>query len=171
MPFVSVRAAITLALCLLGVSSAHAQADWTLKTVDGASTTLRQFRGKVVVLNFWATWCPPCRTEIPLLMKLQATYGPGRVVVLGIAMDEKGLKTVAPYVQHERFVLDHVMRPLNYPVLIGTDAVGDAYRVDGLPMTVIVDGAGREVRRIESAIEFDDVDHSIRSMLVGKSGQ
>jgi thiol-disulfide isomerase/thioredoxin len=145
--------------------------DFTLTSLEGKSTTLRQQRGKIVLLNFWATWCPPCRTEIPILMKLQASYGSSRLVVLGVAMDEEGAKVVSPFIQRERFALNRTTAPVNYPVLLGTDAVADAYHLDGLPMTVIIDSAGREVRRLEAGIEFDDVDRSIRSLLAGKSGK
>jgi len=172
------RAAIRLglapvALAMLLSSAPRAQTvlapDFTLKNLEGVATTLRQEHGKVVLLNFWATWCPPCRTEIPILMKLQATYGPGRLVVLGVAMDEEGPKVVVPFVQRERFALGGTTAPMNYAVLIGTDVVADAYHVDGLPMTVLIDSAGREVRRLEAAIQFDDIDRSLRSLLGGKS--
>jgi thiol-disulfide isomerase/thioredoxin len=162
-----------VALAMLLSSAPRAQMvlapDFTLKNLNGAATTLRQQHGKVVLLNFWATWCPPCRTEIPILMKLRAAYGPERLVVLGVAMDEEGSKVVVPFVQRERFALDRTTAPVNYPVLIGTDAVADAYHVDGLPMTVVIDSTGREVRRIDTAIEFDDIDRSIRSLLGGTS--
>lgn len=95
-----------------------------------------------------------------MLMKLQAT----RVVVLGVAMDEERRLVLGPFVQKARFALGRVMRPLNYPVLIGT-AAADAYGVEGLPMTVVVDGRGRQVRGIDAAIEFDDVDRSVRALL------
>jgi thiol-disulfide isomerase/thioredoxin len=162
---------IVLALLLSAVLKAQTAIapPFTLKNLEGQATTLGQQHGKVVLLNFWATWCPPCRTEIPILMKLQATYGPGRLVVLGVAMDEEGPKVVVPFVQRERFALDGTTAPVNYPVLIGTDAVADAYHVDGLPMTVLIDRGGRNVRRIEATIEFDDIDRSIRSLLGGQS--
>ena len=163
-----------VALAMLLSSAPRAQTalapDFSLKNLEGAATTIRQQHGKVVLLNFWATWCPPCRKEIPILMKLQATYGPRRLAVLGVAMDEEGSKVVVPFVQRERFALEGTPAPVNYPVLIGTDAVADAYHVDGLPMTVLIDSAGREVRRLEAAIEFDDIDRAIRSLLAGKSG-
>ncbi len=170
-----VSALMTTVLALLLSAVPRAQTifapELTLKNLEGKSMTLRQQRGKIVLLNFWATWCPPCRTEIPILMRLQATYGPGRLVVLGVAMDDDGSKAVVPFIQRERFALDHTIALVNYPILLGTNAVADAYHVDGLPMTVLIDGGGREVRRVEAAIEFDDIDRSIRSLLAGKSGK
>ena len=141
--------------------------NFSLKALDGSSQTLRGLRGKVVILNFWATWCPPCRIEIPVLMRLQTRYGADRVAVIGVAMDEEGTAVVAPFVRRERFVLNGAMAALNYPVLIGTDAVGNAYHVDSLPMTVLVDRSGREVRRFESAIAFEDVNRSLQPLLSG----
>lgn len=162
---------LTLALATLLSAAVIAQRplapDFTLKGLDGSSSSLARLRGKAVVLNFWATWCPPCRTEIPALMKLRASYGADRLAVIGVAMDEEGAAVVAPFAQRERFALNGATAPLNYTVLIGTDAVGNAYRVDGLPMTVIVDRNGREVRRFESAITFEDVERSVRPLLSG----
>ena len=72
---------------------------WELKDLEGKPVKLSDFKGKVILLNFWATWCPPCRDEIPDLVSLQQQYGPRGLVVLGIAMDAKGAAIVKPFVK------------------------------------------------------------------------
>lgn len=71
--------------------------------LDGTEHTIAQYKGKVVLVNFWATWCQPCRAEIPWLIELQKKYGPQGLVILGIAMDDEGKKVVQPFVQTQRF--------------------------------------------------------------------
>jgi len=117
---------LVLALVLLVASPPRAAApDFTLQSLDGGSSSLRQYRGKVVVVNFWATWCLPCRKEIPWLMELQRMF-PGRLVVLGVVMDEEGRRVVDPWVRRERFPVGGVERAITYPVLLGTDGVAEA---------------------------------------------
>src|SRR5215510_13499817 len=77
--------------------------DFTLKDLDGKELSLAQYRGKVVLVDFWATWCDPCRVEIPWLIEMQDKYGPKGFTVLGIAMDEDGKPVVAPFVAKERY--------------------------------------------------------------------
>src|SRR3981081_2960725 len=73
------------------------------KDLDGKDDALNQYRGEVVLINFWATWCDPCREEIPWLIDMQQKYGPKGFTVLGVAMDEEGKSVVAPYVSKEHF--------------------------------------------------------------------
>jgi thiol-disulfide isomerase/thioredoxin len=68
-----------------------------LTNLDGTQTTLAEHEGKVVLVNFWATWCAPCRVEIPWLIEFQEKYGPQGFVVVGVAMDDEGKSVVAPY--------------------------------------------------------------------------
>lgn len=79
--------------------------DFVVKDLENRDVTLSQFKGKVVLVNFWATWCGPCRIEIPWLMEFQQKYGFRGFTVLGVAMDEEGKSAVAPFVQRERFKL------------------------------------------------------------------
>lgn len=71
--------------------------------LDGTDHTIAQYKGKVVLVNFWATWCQPCRAEIPELIEFQKEYGPKGLVILGVAMDDAGKKVVQPFVQNQRF--------------------------------------------------------------------
>ena len=98
--------------------------DLTLKDIDGKNISLARYKGKVVLVNFWATWCDPCRTEIPWLIDMQAKYGPKGFTVLGVAMDEEGKSVVAPFVQKEKFDVNGTPTLMSYPILIGNDAAG-----------------------------------------------
>ena len=159
-------------MCRLAVTLVLAAAilpgpDFTLKNVQGRDVSLRQHRGRVVLVNFWATWCPPCRTEIPWLMELQERFGT-ELVVLGVAMDEDGARTVTPWVQRERFSVGRVLRPINYQILIGSEGVADTYRVESLPATFLIGRDGSDVRRIDGPFDRADLERSIRKLLPGK---
>lgn len=103
-----------LVVTLLLLAAMLAAPDFTLKNLEGRDVSLRQHRGRVVLVNYWATWCPPCRTEIPWLMELQGRFRT-QLVVLGVAMDEEGPRIVAPWVQRERFSMGQALRPMSYP--------------------------------------------------------
>lgn len=112
---------------------------FTLKDISGKNVSLADFKGKVVVLDFWATWCPPCRKEIPDFISIQNEYGARGVQVVGIALDE------LPKVQ--AFARSNGM---NYPVLMGNDAITAQYGgIEGIPTTFIIDRKGKIVERFE----------------------
>src|SRR5579862_1839412 len=92
--------------------------DFTLKDAKGARISLSDFKGKVVVLNFWATWCGPCKVEIPWFIELQSTYAARGFTVLGVSMDEDGWKVVSPYMAEKK---------INYPVVLGDEKVNELY--------------------------------------------
>lgn len=113
--------------------------DLRLPDLDGREVASNSWAGKVVVLNYWATWCPPCLREMPMLVELQRTYDNGELQVVGIAVDQ-----AEPV---RRFVEEH---EINYPVLLGgTEAIETARelgnRTQGLPFTVIFDPLGRRI--------------------------
>jgi len=112
---------------------------FTLTDLDGKSVSLGEFRGKVVVLDFWATWCPPCRREIPDFIDLQKEYGSRGVQIVGIALDEPD--------KVEAFARQNGM---NYPVLLGSDEISMRYGgIEGIPTTFIIDKSGKIVNRFE----------------------
>lgn len=112
---------------------------FTLTDLSGKSVSLADFRGKVVVLDFWATWCPPCKMEIPDFIGLQKQYGSHGVQIVGVALDEP--EKVAA------FAKEHGM---NYPVLLGTDAITARYGgIEGIPTTFIIDKSGKIVNKFE----------------------
>ncbi|MFW5940242.1 MAG: TlpA family protein disulfide reductase [Chloroflexota bacterium] len=113
-------------------AAGHLAPDFTLETLNGDSFTLSDYRGQPVVLNFWATWCPPCRAEIPFFQAASRTYN-GQVAVVGIDDGEpRGI--VAPYVAE---------MGMTYPVpLDETSEVSRRYRISSLPTTFFIDSAG-----------------------------
>src|ERR1700751_2917343 len=87
-----------------------------LKELDDKEVSLEDLRGKVVLVNFWATWCGPCQEEIPSLIDLQNKYGAKGFTVLGIAMDEEGKSVVAPFVAKEKYDVNGQKLLINYPI-------------------------------------------------------
>jgi thiol-disulfide isomerase/thioredoxin len=140
--------------------------DFTLKDLQGQEESLGQFKGKIVLVNFWATWCGPCRIEIPWLMALQEKYGRQGFTVLGVAMDDEGKSAVAPFIQKERFKIGANSQPVNYPILIGSDEVAEKFGgLLGLPTTILIAPDGRQVKRIDGLLSYDEVDKTIQSLL------
>lgn len=109
--------------------------DFARPTLEGDTLRLSEQRGKVVVLNFWATWCGPCRIEIPDFVELQNELGEESVRFVGISLDEEGFEAVRPFAKEME---------INYPLVIATDRIAQAYGgVPAIPTTFILDQEGR----------------------------
>jgi peroxiredoxin len=109
--------------------------DFTLKDADGKTVHLSQYRGKVVLLDFWATWCDPCRLEIPWFIDLQRKNKDRGFEVLGVSMDDEGWEVVKPFMKSVG---------MNYRVVIGNDETTQMYGgVDSLPSTFLIDRQGK----------------------------
>jgi thiol-disulfide isomerase/thioredoxin len=140
--------------------------DVTLKTLDGKSVTLADYKGKVVLVNFWATWCDPCRIEIPELIEIQQKYADKGFTILGVAMDEEGASVVSPFVAKERFDVEGKQLPMSYPILLGDDKVADKFGgLLGYPTTVLISRDGKEVKRITGIVTYDEITKAIESHL------
>ena len=113
--------------------------DFTLETPDGKNVSLSNYRGQAVMLNFWATWCGPCKIEMPWFVELQKEYGPQGLQILGVAMDDSSKEDIQKFAKE---------MGVNYTILIGREAVGQAYGgVDVLPTTFFIDRDGKIVTR------------------------
>ena len=111
---------------------------FTVTTIDGKTISMDSLRGKVVLLNFWATWCPPCRAEIPDLVALQNKYA-DKLVILGISEDEGSTDAVRRFAEQFK---------INYPIAMTTAEIQKAFPgVNGLPTTFVVDPQGRMVQK------------------------
>jgi peroxiredoxin len=107
---------------------------WKLQTTDGREVSSGEFAGKVVLLNFWATWCPPCVAEIPGFITLQKKYQ-GDLAVVGISVDQGGVELVKKFIDAKQ---------INYPVLMTDDTVVAAFGgFDAIPVTFLIDRQGR----------------------------
>jgi thiol-disulfide isomerase/thioredoxin len=138
----------------------------SLKDLDGKDVALSQYKGQVVLVNFWATWCAPCREEIPELIAMQRKYGPKGFTVLGIAMDEEGKSVVAPFVQKERFTVEGQPSPMSYPILLGNDAAAEKFGgLLGYPTSVLISRDGKQIQHITGQINGEDVAKAIEAQL------
>lgn len=117
---------------------------WKLKDVDGKVVRSDQFKGKVVIVDFWATWCPPCRVEIPGYIALQDKYRADGLVVIGISLDRQGPRVV------RKFIADH---KVNYLMVMADDDVQAAFgEMEGIPTTFIIDRDGM-IRERKTGLE------------------
>jgi cytochrome c biogenesis protein CcmG/thiol:disulfide interchange protein DsbE len=140
--------------------------DFTLKDLDGKDVSLNQYKGKVVLINFWATWCDPCRIEIPWLIEMQQKYGDKGFTVLGVAMDEEGRSEVAPFVAKERFNVNGQKLPMIYPILLGNDAMADKFGgLLGYPTSILISRDGKQIKRITGLISYEEISKAVESQL------
>jgi thiol-disulfide isomerase/thioredoxin len=138
----------------------------TLKDLDGKNVSLSDYKGKVVLINFWATWCEPCRVEIPWLIEMQQKYGPKGFVLLGIALDEEGKSVVAPFVSKERFEVNGQKLPMSYQILIGNDDAADKFGgLFGYPTSILISRDGKQIKRVTGMISEDEMNKAIESQL------
>jgi thiol-disulfide isomerase/thioredoxin len=125
--------------------------DFDLPTLDGKSLKLSDLRGKAVLLNFWATYCGPCKVEMPWFVELQKEYGPQGFQIVGVAMDDASTEDIAKFAKE---------MGVNYPILIGKDSVAESYGgVSVLPTTFFVDRDGKLIARefgLRSRSDFVD---------------
>jgi thiol-disulfide isomerase/thioredoxin len=131
--------------------------DFSLESLDGKTLRLSDFRGKAVLLNFWATWCGPCKIEMPWFVDLQNQYGSQGLQIVGVAMDDGSKEDIA------KFAKD---MGVNYPILIGKDSVGDQYGgVPALPQSFLIARDGKIVDKIVGLRGKSEIEDAIRKAL------
>lgn len=131
--------------------------DFTLEKLNGGNLKLSDLRGKAVLLNFWATWCGPCKIETPWLVEMQNQYGNQGLQVIGVAMDDSGKDEIS------KFAKD---MGVNYPVLLGKEAVGDEYGgVPALPESFFIGRDGKIVDRIIGLKGKAEIEDAIKKAL------
>lgn len=160
-------AVATLAGALSGCKTApKTELNVAFQNSHGTSVSLRlacsnncvpSLKGKVVLVNFWATWCDPCRAEIPSLIDFQKKNADKGFTLLGVAMDEDGARVVQPFVQKTRFDVDGRQLTMNYPIVIGSDSVADKFGgLIGYPTSVLLTRDGKVAKRILGPVTEED---------------
>jgi thiol-disulfide isomerase/thioredoxin len=150
-----------------GASKAGAaEANLAIPALDGSTATLDQYKGKIVLVNFWATWCEPCKTEIPWLIEFNHKYGPKGLVILGIAMDDEGKKAVEPWVASKHFDVNGQQERMDYPILLGNDKIADKFGgILGLPTSMLYSRDGRKIKTIVGLINYQDLSKALEGQL------
>jgi len=137
-----------------------------LKDLQGREVSLLDLKGQVVLLNFWATWCDPCRAEIPWFIEMQAKYGPKGFTVVGVAMDDEGKSAVAPFVEKERFDVNGQRLPMSYPVWLGNDEIAEQFGgILGYPTSFLISRDGKRVGKFQGLKDYDELASAIESQL------
>jgi thiol-disulfide isomerase/thioredoxin len=135
-----------------------------LADLDGKPLSLSDLRGKVVFVNFWATWCGPCQDEIPSLIDLQNKYASKGFTVVGIAMDEEGKSVVAPFVAKELYDVNGEKLHINYPILIGSDEASDKFGgILGYPTSFLISRSGQVLMKFQGPPDLDVVARAVES--------
>jgi len=139
------------------LTQASVAPDFTLESLDGKSMRLSDLRGKAVLLNFWATWCGPCKIEMPWFVELQKQYGSQGLQIVGVAMDDASKEDIA------KFARD---MGVNYPILIGKESVGDEYGgVPALPESFFIGRDGKVVDKIIGLKGKAEIEDTIKKVL------
>jgi peroxiredoxin len=140
----------------------HLAPDFALKDSDGKTARLSDYRGKVVLLDFWATWCPPCKLEIPWLIDIERENKARGFEVLGVSMDDEGWEVVKPFMKEVG---------MNYRVVIGNDATAELYgNVDSLPETFLIDREGKIAAIHIGLASRKDFEDEVAQLLDSKRG-
>src|ERR1700722_9674611 len=132
-------------------------ADFALLDASGKTAKLKDYRGQVVLLDFWATWCTGCKKEIPWFSEFQKKYGAEGFAMIGVSLDEGGWKVLKPFLAETK---------IPYRMLLGDDSLAQRYGIQNLPDTFLIDRQGRVAAAYRAGIvDKDDVDTNIRTLL------
>jgi peroxiredoxin len=139
------------------VESRKSAPEFSLKDAEGKAVKLSDYKGKAVLLNFWATWCGPCKVEIPWFVEFEQKYKDKGFAVVGIAMDEEGWEVIKPYITEKK---------VNYRVLLGNDSMATLYGgVDSLPTTFLLDRNGKIANVHVGLVSKSEYENDIAALL------
>jgi len=151
-------AALSLLLCATAeaMSIGDAVPDFARTGLSGSKVTLSGLRGKVVLLNFWATWCAPCREEMPAFSRWQRTYGARGLQIIGVSMDDEPGSVTQMLAQH----------PVSYPIVMGDAKLAASFGgVLGLPLSYLIDAQGRVVARFQGEANLPRMEATLKELL------
>lgn len=137
----------------------RAAPEFSLKDGTGKTLTVKSYRGKVVLLDFWATWCHGCKEEIPWFSEFQRRYAKSGLRVVGVSMDDDGWKSVKPFL---------ASATIPYSIVIGNQAIAEKYGIEQMPVAYMIDREGRIAAVYVGLADRDDVEMNIRAMLANR---
>ena len=153
----SAGAQSTVRAALQPVLERKPAADFALRDVVGKTAELKEYRGKVVLLDFWATWCTGCKQEIPWFVEFQRKFGTKHFAVVGVSLDEGGCNVLKPFLAKTR---------VPYRILLGDDATAQRYGIQNMPDTFLIDRQGRVAAAYLAAlVDKDDIETNITVLL------
>lgn len=138
----------------------------TFKDLQGNNVELSSLKGKLVLVNFWGTWCEPCRGEIPILIDMQQKYGSKGFTVLGVATNDD-LKAVDPFIHNTQFNVDGHQMTMNYPIVMGSDDISTKFGgLLGMPTSFLISRDGKIIKRYIGAFaNGDEINKEVESHL------
>lgn len=159
-----VFAALMIAFSPANVLRQEAKApQFELRDINGRIVRLSNYRGKVVLINFWATWCPPCRVEVPDLIRLQREHGKEGLQIIGITYPPERKARVQRFARNLN---------VNYPIILGTHQLKASFSSEEtLPLTIVIDRDGRVSHIISGILLREEFDEKIRPLLMQKEGE
>lgn len=162
----AVRNMLSLFVLMLFVSACSVGQDsmegkqapaFSLKGADGKALELKSLTGKVVVVNFWATWCPPCRAEIPGMQEVYEKYKSKGLEIVGVSLDRDGWRAVTPFLQKTK---------MTYPVVMGGQEVAEAYGgISAIPTSFVIDRKGKIVKHHVGYFSKDDFEKAVKAAM------
>ena len=165
MPFRAFTPLVFAALCLLLTACTHKPSppsigkpapDFSLTDSSDTPIKLSAYKGKVILLDFWATWCGGCKVEIPWYVEFQNKYRDAGLSAIGVSMDADGWKSVKPFLAEHK---------LNYPVVIGNDDLGEQFGLVNMPLTLLIDRNGNIAESHAGVVDKDSFEAKIRGLL------
>jgi thiol-disulfide isomerase/thioredoxin len=141
---------------LLRPSARKTATDFSLPGRDGKPLKLSSLKGKVVLLDFWATWCAGCKVEIPWFIEFDKAYRAKGLAAVGVSMDDEGWKTIEPYLKKN---------PISYPVVAGNFDTAMPYNITALPVTVLIDRKGRVAAQHVGVVDKKSFEVELKQLL------
>jgi peroxiredoxin len=147
----------TIRAALQSATERKAAPNFALKDASGKTISLKKFRGKVVLLDFWATWCHGCKQEIPWFSEFQRTYGAKGLTVVGVSLDEGGWSALGPFLTENK---------VPYSMVLGDDSTARQYGIGSLPDTFLIDRQGKVAATYkEGLVDRSDIEANIKALL------